>query len=100
MFHLANAGAMYTLLLRGGANVMIPAFTPEGVLAIIEKERVTDTVLVPTMIQMLADHPKFGVLRSVFARSASPTALRRSAKPCCAGPWRPCRMCSSRKATA
>ncbi len=60
MFHLANAGAMYMLLLQGGANVMIPAFTPEGVLATIEKERVTDTVLVPTMIQMLADHPKVG----------------------------------------
>ena len=60
MFHVANAGAMYTLLLRGGANVMIPAFTPEGVLAVVEKERVTDTVLVPTMIQMLADCPKIG----------------------------------------
>ncbi len=60
MFHLANAGAMYMLLLHGGANVMIPAFTPEGVLAIIEKERVTDTVLAPTMIQMLADHPRIG----------------------------------------
>ncbi len=59
MFHLANAGAMYSLLLRGGVNVMIPAFTPEGILAIVEKERVTDTVLVPTMIQMLVDHPKF-----------------------------------------
>ncbi|HEY1944604.1 MAG TPA: long-chain fatty acid--CoA ligase [Roseiarcus sp.] len=60
MFHLANAGAMYTLLLRGGTNVMIPMFTPEGALAIIEKERVTDTVLVPTMIQMMVDHPRFG----------------------------------------
>jgi long-chain acyl-CoA synthetase len=60
MFHLANAGAMYMMLLRGGANVMIPAFTPEGVLAIIEKERVTDVVLAPTMIQMLADHPRVG----------------------------------------
>jgi long-chain acyl-CoA synthetase len=60
MFHLANAGAMYTVLLRGGTNAMIPAFTPEGALAIIEKERVTDTVLVPTMIQMMVDHPRFG----------------------------------------
>jgi long-chain acyl-CoA synthetase len=60
MFHLANAGAMYTVMLRGGANAMIPFFTPDGALAIIEKARVTDTVLVPTMIQMLVDHPKFG----------------------------------------
>ncbi len=60
MFHVANAGAMYTVLLRGGANAMISAFTPEGAMAIVEKARVTDTVLVPTMIQMLVDHPKIG----------------------------------------
>jgi long-chain acyl-CoA synthetase len=59
MFHLANAGAMYAVLLRGGTNAMIPAFTPEGALAIIEKERITDTVLVPTMIQMMVDNPRF-----------------------------------------
>ena len=71
MFHLANAGAMYTVLLRGGANVMIPFFSPEGALAIIEKERVTDTVLVPTMIQMMVDHPRFSAYdQSSLARVA------------------------------
>lgn len=57
MFHLANGAAMYSLLLSGGANVMIQAFTPEGVMAAIQNERVTDVLLVPTMIQMLIDHP-------------------------------------------
>ncbi|MGO3934987.1 acyl-CoA synthetase [Rhodopseudomonas pseudopalustris] len=57
MFHLANGAAMYSLLLSGGSNVMVPAFTPEGVMATIQNERVTDVLLVPTMIQMFVDHP-------------------------------------------
>jgi long-chain acyl-CoA synthetase len=57
MFHLANGAAMYSLLLSGGSNVMIQSFTPEGVMAAVQNERVTDVLLVPTMIQMLVDHP-------------------------------------------
>ena len=60
MFHLANGAAMYSLLLSGGSNVMIQSFTPEGVMAAIQNERVTDVLLVPTMIQMLVDHPALG----------------------------------------
>jgi long-chain acyl-CoA synthetase len=51
---------MFAVLLGGGSNVMIPRFTPEGVMAAIQKERVTETLLVPTMIQMLVDDPKLG----------------------------------------
>jgi long-chain acyl-CoA synthetase len=57
MFHLANGSAMYSLLLSGGSNVIIPAFTPEGVMAAVQNERVTHLLLVPTMIQMFVDHP-------------------------------------------
>jgi long-chain acyl-CoA synthetase len=60
MFHLANGGAMFSLLLSGGSNVIVQAFTPEGVMAAIQNERVTDVLLVPTMIQMLVDHPALG----------------------------------------
>lgn len=60
MFHLANGAAMYSLLLSGGSNVIIQAFTPEGVMAAVQKERVTDVLLVPTMIQMLVDHAALG----------------------------------------
>ena len=58
MFHLANGAAMYSLLLSGGSNVIIPAFTPEAVMSAVQNERVTDVLLVPTMIQMLVDHPR------------------------------------------
>jgi long-chain acyl-CoA synthetase len=39
---------------------MIQGFTPEGVMAAVQSERVTDVLLVPTMIQMLVDHPAIG----------------------------------------
>jgi long-chain acyl-CoA synthetase len=57
MFHLANGAAMYSLLLSGGSNVIIQGFTPEGVMVAVRNERVSDVLLVPTMIQMLVDHP-------------------------------------------
>jgi long-chain acyl-CoA synthetase len=60
MFHLANGAAMYSVLLGGGFNVVVQGFTPDGVAAAIQKERVTDVLLVPTMIQMFVDHPKLG----------------------------------------
>ncbi len=60
MFHLANGAAMVSLLLSGGSNRMIRAFTPEAVLKAIQEEGITDVLLVPTMIQMLVDHPAVG----------------------------------------
>ncbi|MCA8297953.1 long-chain-fatty-acid--CoA ligase [Burkholderia sp. AU30198] len=57
MFHVADVTLMLALLLRGGRHVFLPAFEPATALSVIEKERVTDTLLVPTMIQMLVDHP-------------------------------------------
>ena len=60
MFHLANGAAMYSVLLSGGSNVVIQGFTPDGVASAIQRDRVTDVLLVPTMIQMLVDHPKLG----------------------------------------
>ena len=69
MFHLANGAAMYSILLSGGSNVMIPSFTPDNVLAAFQNERVTDVLLVPTMIQMVADHPSLGSWDTSSVRS-------------------------------
>ena len=57
MFHLADYGISMPQHLAGNAHAIVQSFTPEGVLACIEADRVTDTLLVPTMIQMLVDHP-------------------------------------------
>jgi len=57
MFHAANATGMYAMFLSGGTSVIIKAFKPEAVFDAIERHKVTGTILVPTMIQMIADHP-------------------------------------------
>ncbi|MBA3745094.1 long-chain-fatty-acid--CoA ligase [Sporichthya sp.] len=57
MFHLAD---LFTVLIRnilGGTHVIVPFFDPATVAQAIEKHQVTDTLLVPTMIQMLIDAP-------------------------------------------
>ncbi|WP_375413204.1 long-chain-fatty-acid--CoA ligase [uncultured Bradyrhizobium sp.] len=69
MFHLANGGAMFASLIGGGSNVIVRMFNPELVMQTIEKEKVTATLIVPTMIQMLTDHPAF--------RTADMTSLKR-----------------------
>jgi acyl-CoA synthetase (AMP-forming)/AMP-acid ligase II len=57
MFHLADLAAWTARNLVGGSHVIVPAFTPAGVLSAIEQHRVTEALLVPTMIQMLVDAP-------------------------------------------
>ncbi len=57
MFHLADFGLSIPQHLAGNAHAIVQSFSPEAVLACIETDRVTDTLLVPTMIQMLVDHP-------------------------------------------
>ena len=58
MFHLADLAAWTCQLLRGGTHVMVPTFEPVAVLAAIAEHSVTDVLLVPTMIQLLVDHPR------------------------------------------
>ncbi|MBT3332566.1 MAG: AMP-binding protein [Rhodospirillaceae bacterium] len=47
-----------TTLLRGGRVHMHHGFNPEAVLDTIAAERITTTLLVPTMVNILLDHPK------------------------------------------
>ncbi len=63
MFHAADILQFCGALLVGASHVVIPAFEPLAALAAIQDEGVTDTLLVPTMIQMLADHPRRGEFR-------------------------------------
>jgi long-chain acyl-CoA synthetase len=57
MFHMADGMACFALLLSGGKSVFVPTFSVEGVLAAIAREQVTETILVPSMIRMILDHP-------------------------------------------
>lgn len=52
------ASTVLYALLHSGAGIRIMAhFDPAEALAIIERERVTSTVIVPTMLKLLAEHP-------------------------------------------
>ena len=53
----ADFGISIPQHLAGNAHAIIPAFKPEAVLESIVRDRVSDVLLVPTMIQMLVDHP-------------------------------------------
>jgi len=44
--------------LRGGTNVMLPSLDTGGLLAAIERDRVTATAVVPTIVYLLLDHPR------------------------------------------
>ncbi len=87
MFHLADLAYWGATLLTGGSHVMIPAFSPVAVMDAIARHRVSDMLLVPTMIQLLVDHPEarehdLTSLRSVVygASPISPAVLERAMK--------------------
>ena len=57
MFHLADHAFTNALAMGGGTHVMVPMFQPKLVAEVIEREKINAAVLVPTMVQMLADAP-------------------------------------------
>ena len=58
MFHLADIAAWNMGQLLGTTHVILPSFEPVAVCRAIADHGVTDALLVPTMIQMIADHPE------------------------------------------
>ncbi|SAK59517.1 AMP-dependent synthetase and ligase [Caballeronia temeraria] len=59
LFHAAALSRALNQFIAGETHVIVPAFSPSEVLATIERERVDEVGLVPTMIQALVDHPDF-----------------------------------------
>ncbi|MBR0899138.1 long-chain fatty acid--CoA ligase [Bradyrhizobium tropiciagri] len=59
LFHLAGGLGMWSALAVGGTHVFLPSFDPREAMVLIERERVNDTLIVPTMVQMILDHPEF-----------------------------------------
>lgn len=53
------AGAMLSpTMVKGGAFYFQQGFDPEAFMALVQKERITATFLVPTMLYVLLDHPR------------------------------------------
>ena len=57
MFHVAGIANLIACTWVGAEQVLLPRFDPAAVLETIERERISHTVLVPTMLQMLLDAP-------------------------------------------
>ncbi|MBV9924067.1 MAG: long-chain fatty acid--CoA ligase [Acidobacteria bacterium] len=60
LFHIADFPAMFAYPAFGACQVTIPKFSPRSFCETVERERVTRTVLVPTMINMLTQFPELG----------------------------------------
>ncbi len=84
MFHVHAWGCPYTATLSGAKLVFPGRYTPEIFVKIIDKEKVTFTHCVPTLLQMLLTAPgvdsiDLSHLKMVVGGSALPPALARAA---------------------
>ncbi|MDH4169832.1 MAG: long-chain-fatty-acid--CoA ligase [Acidimicrobiia bacterium] len=59
MFHAASMGGIMGTPGAGATSVFMPLFDPAGAMSLIEAHQVTQTVMVPTMIGMMLNHPEF-----------------------------------------
>src|SRR5690606_29509299 len=57
MFHLADAWATFAITAVHGTHVFLPHFTAGAALELLERERVTITNLVPTMLNLMVAAP-------------------------------------------
>jgi len=63
MFHLADGASTFGVTQAGGRHAFVSRFEPVDVLQTIESEKITHAQFVPTMINMLVNHPRFGEFR-------------------------------------
>jgi long-chain acyl-CoA synthetase len=60
MFHIADGCATFGVTAMVGTHVFIAAFTPAQTLAAVQHHRITHTLLVPTMVNMVVNAPDVG----------------------------------------
>lgn len=85
MFHLADMLMTACVIIRGGAHVFLPAFSPDAVLRLVAEHKVTDTLVVPAMLQALVDcptrpeHETASLSNILYGASPAPESLMRRA---------------------
>ena len=77
MFHVAGGARLFSVTVAGATHAVLEAFDPDAFLSAIERFKVTVTVVVPTVLNRLVDHPDLQSLRPV----ESPTAQSYGASP-------------------
>jgi long-chain acyl-CoA synthetase len=68
MFHAASMAGVLGIPGTGATSVFVPLFDPGPVIDTIEEHRVDWTMMVPTMIAMVLDHPDFASERLASMR--------------------------------
>ena len=63
LFHVGSLSGFFTALLAGSTQIFLPAFDAAAVIAEIERERVSDIFLVPTMLRAVLLDPAFAAER-------------------------------------
>jgi long-chain acyl-CoA synthetase len=58
IFHIADFPAMFAAPAFGARQVTLPKFSPQDFCEVVQRERVTHTVLVPTMLNLLTQMPE------------------------------------------
>jgi long-chain acyl-CoA synthetase len=58
IFHIADFPAIFAAPAFGASQVTIPKFTPQAFCELVARARVTHTILVPTMINLLTQFPE------------------------------------------
>lgn len=80
-FHVAGLGRLIGQVIVGGSCVTMAQFRPASVLAVMHDYAITDTIMVPTMLQALLDEPSFhptlvqSLNRIAFGAAPMPPAL-------------------------
>jgi acyl-CoA synthetase (AMP-forming)/AMP-acid ligase II len=81
MFHIADALCIYMITHVGGRHIFMPRFDPAPCARAMEEHAVSETILVPTMIQMLLEQPGFAdfdlrkLKRLLYGASPMPEAV-------------------------
>ena len=85
MFHISGIGWAFVGLWNGATTILVREFSPESVLEILERRRVTNAMFVPTILQLLTAVPgagerDFSSLRSIaYGGSPITTPVLRAA---------------------
>ena len=59
MFHLADLTSCFAYTIMGAKHLTVPMFEPKAVMTCLQQHKASDLLLVPTMIQLLVEHPEF-----------------------------------------
>jgi acyl-CoA synthetase (AMP-forming)/AMP-acid ligase II len=58
MFHIADVGVSYAMLIGGLCQVFVPCFDPKTVIDVIDHKKINHVLLVPTMMTMMLATPE------------------------------------------